>query len=366
MIAKGTQNHPAPPRISFVVSSHGFGHAARACALMQALRRLLPELELRVYGGTPEWFFKKSVGAIDYRHLDTDVGLVQRSPLLEDIPATLERLAEFMPFRGERVENLARELRGQDLVVCDIAPLGLAAARSAGVPSVLVENFTWDWIYRAYLDQHPELAPYIDYLEQINRTVDIHIQTHPMCRPDPAARNAPPMARHLRRPREAVRRQLGIAVEQPLVLVSMGGVPAQYPFLERLQTREDCICLIPGAGETLQRRGGLLTLPGHSDFYHPDLVNACDALVCKVGYSTLAEARQCGVPMAWIPRERFPESPVLAAYIEAELHGLRLSPTDWDSGAWIDRLPDLLTLPRREPPPTDGAEQAARIILDSL
>ena len=37
-----------------------------------------------------------------------------------------------------------------DLVVADIPPLGIAAATAAGIPSIALGNFTWDWIYSAY------------------------------------------------------------------------------------------------------------------------------------------------------------------------------------------------------------------------
>ena len=105
-----------PERIAFFVSSHGFGHASRSCAVMQALREKQPALGLRVYTETPEWFFRDAVGDVDYRQLRTDVGLVQRSPLKEDIPATLKKLAQFMPFSPAAVDALAEEIADQDLV----------------------------------------------------------------------------------------------------------------------------------------------------------------------------------------------------------------------------------------------------------
>ena len=53
-----------------------------------------------------------------------------------------------------RVDAEAAFLRDErvDLVVADIPPLGLAAARRAGVPGIGVSNFTWDWIFSAYPD----------------------------------------------------------------------------------------------------------------------------------------------------------------------------------------------------------------------
>lgn len=359
-------NASAPARIAFFVSSHGFGHASRACAVMQSLRRQRPDVELRVYTRTPEWFFRDSVGELDYRGRQTDVGLVQRSPLLEDLPATLVELAAFMPFRSRAVDHLAAEIADQDLVVCDVSPLGLRAAAAAGVASVLIENFTWDWIYRAYVDAHPGLRPFIDYVAAVNRTAALRIQAEPVCQPVPDAVTARPIARRLHEDRALVRERLGIDPGTPLVLVSMGGVPAEYPFLKRLPKRDDCVLLLPGAATQRRRDGALLVLPERSGFHHPDLVNACDALVCKAGYSTLAEACQAGVPLAWFPRERFPESPVLDAFIAREMSGIRLRPSDWDDGTWIDRLPKLLSLDRRPPAVAAGADQVARLLLQRL
>jgi hypothetical protein len=36
------------------------------------------------------------------------------------------------------------------IVVADIPPLAVAAAERAGIPSVALANFTWDWIYRGF------------------------------------------------------------------------------------------------------------------------------------------------------------------------------------------------------------------------
>ncbi len=47
------------------------------------------------------------------------------------------------------------ELRrdGVDLVVTDVAALPCAAAAAAGIPAVILSNFTWDWIYEGFLEE---------------------------------------------------------------------------------------------------------------------------------------------------------------------------------------------------------------------
>ena len=43
-------------------------------------------------------------------------------------------------------------------MIADIPPLAIAAARRAGIPSIVVGNFTWDWIY-AYYPRFERMAP---------------------------------------------------------------------------------------------------------------------------------------------------------------------------------------------------------------
>ena len=117
---------------------------------MAALRQREPARRLEVFSDIPAWFFEESVpGSVVHYKVKTDVGMVQKGPFEADLPATLDALKHFLPSSHDNIEFLAKGLkeRGCDAVVCDISPLGIAVAKKAGVPSILVENFTWDWIY---------------------------------------------------------------------------------------------------------------------------------------------------------------------------------------------------------------------------
>ncbi|NMC79506.1 MAG: hypothetical protein GYA59_09120, partial [Chloroflexi bacterium] len=138
------------PSLAFFVSSHGYGHAASAAAVMAELMAILPGCRLSIFTRTPTWFFEDSLtGPFEYYSQQTDIGLVQDSPLQEDLPATIEALDHFLPFDAHRIDPLAQQLQraGCRLVLCDVSPLGISVARDAGIPSVLIENFTLDWIY---------------------------------------------------------------------------------------------------------------------------------------------------------------------------------------------------------------------------
>ncbi|MDD5369788.1 MAG: hypothetical protein PHQ40_11935 [Anaerolineaceae bacterium] len=355
--------------IACFISAHGYGHAARACAVLEALQQHIPDLHVEIFTQTPAWFFEESLpGPFGYHPTDTDVGMAQSSPLQEDLPATLARLAAFLPFHPGRVEALARHLVEMScrLVLCDIAALGLAAARKAGIPAVLQENFTWDWIYRAYLSDSPTLSGPIDYLRIQYLQADIHIQTEPVCVHSPRADFiAGPVSRLPRTPREETRSRLGLPSGNQAVLVTMGGITAGEKDWSILPEKEGLTWIIPSGSEQLERmdrRGNRLLLPNHSHFYHPDLVYACDAIVGKAGYSTVAEVYQAGKPFAFLSRPRFPESQVLANFILEKMSGFELRETELHDPGWVERLLGLTHAPQPAPMEMNGADSVAVFI----
>ena len=88
-------------RIAYFVTPHGFGHAARAAAVMVALQEIDPAIQFDIFTQVPRWFFQDSlVRNVRYYHVCTDVGLVQTTSLHEDLPATVRRLDSFFPCHG--------------------------------------------------------------------------------------------------------------------------------------------------------------------------------------------------------------------------------------------------------------------------
>ncbi len=351
--------------LAVFVSPHGFGHAARACAVMQALADLDPSVRFEVFTLVPEWFFAASLSnPFGYHPLLTDVGLAQRTPLEEDLGETLTRLTQFLPFAEPSLDELAGRLASLECrgVLADISPLGLAVAKRAGLPSFLVENFTWEWIYEPYTARRSAFAGAIRILAELTAGADLRIQTEPVCRRDERWPLVPPVSRAPRAAPESVRRRLGIPEGAPAVLVTMGGVPWRPADLGRLEACGAAYLVVPGAAERPQRRGRLVALPHRSQFFHPDLVRCVDAVIGKLGYSTVAEVHAAGVPFGYVARPTFRESSVLEAFVKHELPGLAVAAEDFESGAWLDDVPRLLAIPRASAARSNGAEAAARIV----
>jgi hypothetical protein len=356
--------------IACFISPHGFGHAARSSAIMEAASKLCDRARFEIFTEVPEWFFRQSLTReFGYHRLRTDLGLVQRTPLEVDLAETLRRLDEMLPFDERLIESLARTIRELrcELVVCDIAPLGIAVARAACVPSVLVENFTWDWIYEEYAGDFPRIQAHAGYLKEVFAAAVHHVQTEPVSVPvNRASLRTRPVSRSPRTTREVVRERLGLPDKAPAVLITMGGIETVFPFLELLESARDIFFVIPGGSLIPETRNNLVLLPHASEFYHPDLVGAVDTVVGKIGYSTLAESFHAGASFLYVMRRGFRESSVLAKFVDREMHGHALSEQEFARGCWLPRLKEMLSAPRRPRETANGAEDVAAYLMALL
>jgi len=356
-------------QFAFFVTPHGFGHAARTAAVIEALHARLPLAEFALFTTIPQWFFDNSLTApFVYYNVRVDIGLVQKTPLIADHARTLDELERFLPFDPALIDRLADQLAGMScaMVVCDIAPLGIVAAMQAGIPSVLVENFTWDWVYAGLADFAKGGGHIIDYLALVYAQADYRIQTEPLCKKVSADQVVGPVSRTPRRSAGEIRGQLAVAEDVRMVLFTMGGVAQDYRFLDLDAVPGNVHLVISGGSDRVRTESRATWLPMDSDYYHPDLMHASDAVVAKVGYSTLAEAFNSGIPFGYIQRPGFQESEILAGFIDAHMHGIRVPVDAFYNGNWIRQLDRLFALPRIIRNHPNGAEQIAVFIADKI
>ncbi|MFT5370063.1 MAG: hypothetical protein ACI8V2_005042, partial [Candidatus Latescibacterota bacterium] len=322
--------------IAYFVTPHGFGHATRAAAVMAALQNRDPKIHIHIFTQAPERIFTETLpGTFTYHNVLTDLGLVQLTPLEADLSATTRRLDTFYPLDQNVINKLAQQVQNCACVCCDIAPMGIAVAQQANIPSVLIENFTWDWIYEPFASDHPAFTPHIAYLHDLFQSATHHIQTSPVCYPTPNATTVNPVSRDNRQSRAEVRQALGLSDTSKAVMITMGGVPFQYTGSSHLSDLPNTFFLLPNSGETLRQEGNLIHLPRNSSLFHPDLVLASDLVISKVGYSTLAEVYQAGTPFGYIPRPEFRESAALIPFIDTHMPSLSISNNDFESGLWL-------------------------------
>jgi hypothetical protein len=362
-------NRISHPKIAFFVTHHGFGHAARACAVMGALRERNSATGFEIYSTAPQWFFRDSIGDnFSYHQEITDVGMLQTSPFHADLQKTIKKLDRFLPFAEENIRAISNEIlqAGCKLIICDIAPMGIAVADKAEIPSLLIENFTWDWIYETYAGNSPEIKIHIDYLQKFFNRATYHVQTEPVCEYRHNHLLAAPAGRKPRTARETTRKRLGIPEGAYAVMLTFGGVPHRNDAASLLHRQEDVFFIIPGAFQRIQKTANTILIPHHSRFFHPDLIHASDAVVGKAGYSTIAEVYYAGIPYGYIKRPSFRESPILEQFIRKHMNGLAVHEKDYYDGSWCSNIPELLSLPSQKPSHPNGADQIAEFIMDIL
>jgi hypothetical protein len=356
-------------RIAYFITPHGFGHAARASAIMAAVSETVPLVSFDIFTTVPAWFFADSFsGQFEYHKFVTDIGLVQTTPFSHDLEKTIETLDRFIPFDRALISDTADFLkhRACQLVVCDISPIGISIAAKAGIPSILIENFTWDWIYEDFANAEARICRYVDFFREIYQAVDHHIQTSPVCNPQSVDLTTGPISRTVGLPSVQVREKLGISKEKKIVLITTGGVRDKYPFLKNLTAKKEICFVVPGGSEHPEQQDNLILLPYRSGFNHADLVNAADAVVGKAGYSTIAEVYQAGVPFGYVPRSNFRETGKLVSFIEKEMTGLRIGDEEFKAGKWLSKVSRLLSFPRIQRHNRNGSHQAAGMIRDIL
>ncbi len=335
--------------IGCFISPHGFGHATRTIALLSALHEIIPDLTARFLTEVPETLFKTCPFPFTYHRITTDVGLVQKSALTTELQQTVDRLSRFIPVQENVVAECADICRNCRLIICDISILGILTGKLSGTVSVLVENFTWDWIYRDLAREEPALLPCADYFLKCYRKADYRIQTEPLCRPAAHHLICPPIARKTRLKPAQLTKLLG-RNDRILVLITMGGIPLALPFLDLLSHHPEYLFVLAGQQADVSLSDNVRLISQNSPFHHPDLIAAADLLVCKSGYSTIAECAQTNTPICCVKRDGFAESAVLESWITSRMNGTILDPDDFFTGSWLEQLPALLR--KKESPRT--------------
>ncbi len=351
--------------IGCFISPHGLGHASRVCAILSALQAQVNDLVLHLFTSLPETIFQESLKNYHFHHTDVDVGLVQQDSLQVDLDKTVVQLSNHLSYPESFVEELADQCRNFSLLLCDIAPLGIIVAKRAGIPSVLVENFTWDWIYEPYEKKDGRMEEFRRYFDALFHRADYRIQTEPICRPVEADLRCGPIFRSIRSGRDEMRQRLDCHGRQ-MILITMGGIAQELPFIDQLK-QLPYFFILPGQHQTKMVGDNVLLLQQQGEeYYHPDLINSADLVLCKSGYSTVAECYQAGARVCCVSREIFPESDVIEEFVLKEMNGSIISQGDFLSGSWLLDLPELLGKKPVSRNVTNGAVAVADFLLPIL
>jgi L-arabinokinase len=340
--------------IVFYVSGHGFGHATRDVEILAAIRARHAGARLIVRTEAPAWLFARA--GVEVQPARVDTGVVQLDSLRIDERATARDAAAFYATFDRRTDEEAAQLTalGAALVVADIPPLAFAAAARAGVPSIAVGNFTWDWIYRN-LPAFEALAPEVVATAASAYALAALALRLPLNGGFDATRSIldiPFVARKSARDPQSTRRMLEIQGGRPLVLASFGAYGLALPL------------------DDLRRSAAftLMTLDGTPDgLEYQDIVAAADVVVSKPGYGIVSDCVANGTALLYTSRGRFAEYDVFIREMPRYLRCRFIPQADLVAGRWDGAVLELLS--EQAPASSvriDGAAVAAERILELI
>jgi L-arabinokinase len=368
-------------QIAFYISGHGLGHAVRQIEIINALARQRPDAAVLIRSSAARRIFDRTVNRpfeLDDRPCDT--GVVQIDSLRLDAAATVARASAFYRTIGERAEAEARLLRdrGVRLVIADAPPLACAAAALAGIPSVVISNFTWDWIYQEYaehLSSAPDLIPTIQSAYKLADEAWV-LPMHGGFETFGPARDVPFVARHARTDltRQDVLRMLSLPADRPLALVTFGGYGVDELPLARLDCLPDWTIVLTDSDEASRGHAGIagIHVVAEERLYgaglrYQDLVAAVDAVVTKPGYGIISECVANETALVYTSRGRFAEYPVLVREMPKYVRSAYLDRASLVAGRWRGPLDAAVSAPPPpQHPPTNGADVIAGSISSYL
>jgi len=298
--------------ILYYITGHGFGHAVRSHQVIRALARERADLRMHVRTVAPEWLFLNTPSPVAYSNQALDVGIIQRDSLKMEIAETLDacrRLHDRLPQIIERELNFiaANDVR---LIVGDTPPLCFEIAARAAIPSVSITNFTWDFIYRAYLDEHRGFVALIDQMTAWYGKTSLALMLPYPCDTSmfPRLEAIPWVARRSSLTKEAARAKFGLPQSATIVLLSFGGLGLdRIPWEVLKQQRQ---FLFVTTGNAKRSDGNIISLPEMQSQYE-DLVCAVDTIVTKPGYGIVADVLGHRLPILYTDRGEFAEFPKL-------------------------------------------------------
>jgi hypothetical protein len=369
--------------IVFYISGHGFGHASRSIEVINAMLAKRPETRIGVRTAAPRWLFDLSVkGKVTFNALETDTGVVQIDALTLDEADSIRRASSFHSDLVTRAASETRSLRelGAGLIVGDIPPLAFAVGAAAGIPSIGLGNFTWDWVYADYprVRLAPSLLPAIRGA-YAKASMALRLPMSGGFESFSNVKDIPFIARHATKTREEVCKALKIPADKPIVLSSFGvyGLPLDADVLAKFKkytvitTSNMPVSRARKDTPTIEKKGSFITINEEAMYDHgvryEDLVGAAEAVVTKPGYGIISEAIANDAAILYTARGHFPEYDILLEEMPKYLRSAFISHDDLFNGKWETHLDKLLAQPKiKKKPETNGADVAADMLLKAL
>jgi hypothetical protein len=348
----------------FYISGHGYGHAVRDIEIIKALLRQHPQLTVHVRTCAPKWLFDPlPAGRVVYHERELDFGVLQQNSFSVDKAATLQRYAQLVECKEQLLDEEMIFFKdvSADIIVSDITPLAFDAAARFGKKAMAVGNFSWDWIYADYLDDFSQFEFVVEDISRSYRQAArlLRIPFYGDMSVFPRIENVPLVARRATESSETTRRKLGIPgqSEEKYVLLGLRMSDLEDVNWHRVEEMQSIVFV--AISRDVPLKNCLHIEEGFFPF--ENILNACDAVLSKPGYSMVSEVIANQTPLLYVPRRDFAEDPVLIQGMQDYAVCEELSQQNFMEGLWRQAFQQLFEKPAVWPLIRfDGAEVIAK------
>lgn len=301
------------PHLLVSITAHGFGHVAQIAPVLNRLQRLLPEIKITLRSGVALQHLRARIDVpFTYLPDQADIGMLMSSALdvrVEDSRAAYRDFHAGWSRHVAAEARLLRELKA-DFVLSNVGYFPLAGAQQAGIPCAALCSLNWADIYRHYCSDDVIAAQ----IQACYANAGAFLRATPgMAMADlPNLLPVSPIAALGNKRRDELDQLLKLSADEKLVLVSLGGINSRLP-IESWPRIDGVRWLVPQSWRVEHPDAVILeSLP----LSFSDLLASCDALICKPGYGSFVEAACNGVPVLYVNRPDWPESPCLIEWLE--------------------------------------------------
>jgi hypothetical protein len=330
--------------IAYYVSSHGYGHGVRSCNIIAAINRLYPQVTVTVISALPPSFLNSQLDPRlnTVRSASFDIGMVQIDSIRVDIDATLARVEDICSIRKELVARESDYIRGRgiDLVIADIPAIPFEAAAEVGVTGIAIGNFSWDWIYSAFISRDKRWRQCVDIFQEQYAKADLLLRL-PFCNEMKVFQNVEdmPLVASPGTPcREKIKNLTGCDPRKKWILLSFTTLDLDNRALERIERIDDCEFFT--VNPLIWERRNIHALDRECISF-PDTVASVDAVVSKPGFGILSDCIANRKPLMYADRSDFLEYPILEAAVRKYLRHVHIAVEDLYRGNLREKLDRL-------------------------
>jgi uncharacterized protein (TIGR00661 family) len=325
--------------ICYYISDYGYGHASRSIAIVRALQA---HYKVKIYLKTdfPLEFLENSLlqRNVEVIRNRNDFGVLFSGNKVDKkrTHEILDRwIASWHSYLQE--EKVFCKKYNIDLILSDVPPQPLLLADELGINSIVISNFTWFYIYQHLFGANDAVLKLREAYGLANLTLVLPFNESMTYMNN--KKEVGLVSRNISTKRSYLRRSLGVNSDELLVFLSVGmsfdpktiermkffnSSKVKYLFSSNNSLKVDNSIIIPNTITETQ-----------------NYLSACDLVISKAGYSTVAEAVTAKVPICLFKRTGFKEDELMEREIKRMGIGNIISRNCLLNGEWIQEFESL-------------------------